>query len=61
MAPMIWTFFILFIYTLIFFVYFLGESQWVLRVLGGWEEELNYCDELLEEDIFNNSAWNQVW
>ncbi|GFQ06182.1 protein farnesyltransferase/ geranylgeranyltransferase type-1 subunit alpha [Phtheirospermum japonicum] len=27
--------------------------------LGGWEDELAYCDELLEDDIFNNSAWNQ--
>lgn len=34
--------------------------QWVLQALGGWEEELDYCHQLLEEDIFNNSAWNQV-
>lgn len=34
--------------------------QWVLRTLGGWEDELDYCDELLKDDIFNNSAWNQV-
>ncbi|PPR89606.1 hypothetical protein GOBAR_AA31085 [Gossypium barbadense] len=27
--------------------------------LGGWEDELDYCQQLLEEDIFNNSAWNQ--
>lgn len=36
------------------------SMQWVLRSLGGWEDELAYCDELLEDDIFNNSAWNQV-
>jgi len=35
-------------------------GQWVLQALGGWEDELNYCSELLEQDIFNNSAWNQV-
>lgn len=34
--------------------------QWILQALGGWEEELDYCNQLLEEDIFNNSAWNQV-
>lgn len=34
--------------------------QWVLQALGGWEDELDYCQELLEEDVFNNSAWNQV-
>ncbi|KAL8500401.1 hypothetical protein ACS0TY_020119 [Phlomoides rotata] len=33
--------------------------QWVLQALGGWEDELAYCDELIEDDIFNNSAWNQ--
>lgn len=34
--------------------------QWVLQALGGWEGELDYCHELLKEDVFNNSAWNQV-
>lgn len=34
--------------------------QWVLQALGGWEDELDYCQQLLEDDIFNNSAWNQV-
>ncbi|XP_026443434.1 protein farnesyltransferase/geranylgeranyltransferase type-1 subunit alpha-like [Papaver somniferum] len=33
--------------------------QWVLQALGGWEGELDYCHQLLEDDIFNNSAWNQ--
>ncbi|XP_061367281.1 protein farnesyltransferase/geranylgeranyltransferase type-1 subunit alpha [Gastrolobium bilobum] len=36
-----------------------SHRQWVLQALGGWEDELNYCTELLETDIFNNSAWNQ--
>nr|AVI04913.1 farnesyltransferase-geranylgeranyltransferase type-1 subunit alpha [Tripterygium wilfordii] len=36
-----------------------SHRQWVLQALGGWEDELNYCDQLLEEDVFNNSAWNQ--
>ncbi|RZB84364.1 protein farnesyltransferase/geranylgeranyltransferase type-1 subunit alpha-like isoform X1 [Glycine soja] len=36
-----------------------SHRQWVLQALGGWEDELNYCTELLKEDIFNNSAWNQ--
>ncbi|POO03443.1 Protein prenyltransferase, alpha subunit [Trema orientale] len=36
-----------------------SHRQWVLQALGGWEDELNYCDDLIEEDVFNNSAWNQ--
>lgn len=36
-----------------------SHRQWVLQALGGWEDELNYCTELLEQDTFNNSAWNQ--
>ncbi|KAD4384159.1 hypothetical protein R6Q59_011859 [Mikania micrantha] len=36
-----------------------SHRQWVLLNLGGWEDELAYCNELLEDDIFNNSAWNQ--
>ncbi|KAJ7980710.1 protein farnesyltransferase/geranylgeranyltransferase type-1 subunit alpha [Quillaja saponaria] len=36
-----------------------SHRQWVLKTLGGWEEELDYCQQLLQEDIFNNSAWNQ--
>lgn len=34
--------------------------QWVLVALGGWEHELDYCGHLIKDDIFNNSAWNQV-
>lgn len=36
-----------------------SHRQWVLQALGGWEDELDYCAQLLEEDVFNNSAWNQ--
>ncbi|KAI3979898.1 hypothetical protein MKX01_042552 [Papaver californicum] len=36
-----------------------SHRQWVLQALGGWEDELNYWHQLLEDDIFNNSAWNQ--
>ncbi|TVU08959.1 hypothetical protein EJB05_42387 [Eragrostis curvula] len=36
-----------------------SHRQWVLQALGGWEGELQYCNQLLQEDIFNNSAWNQ--
>ncbi|KAG5560888.1 hypothetical protein RHGRI_004045 [Rhododendron griersonianum] len=36
-----------------------SHRQWVLQALGGWEDELDYCRQLLEDDIFNNSAWNQ--
>ncbi|XP_047945221.1 protein farnesyltransferase/geranylgeranyltransferase type-1 subunit alpha [Salvia hispanica] len=36
-----------------------SHRQWVLQALGGWEGELAYCSELIEADIFNNSAWNQ--
>lgn len=36
-----------------------SHRQWVLQSLGGWEDELNYCDDLLQDDVFNNSAWNQ--
>ncbi|KAK1269723.1 Protein farnesyltransferase/geranylgeranyltransferase type-1 subunit alpha [Acorus gramineus] len=36
-----------------------SHRQWVLRALGGWEDELDYCCQLIEDDIFNNSAWNQ--
>ncbi|XP_021900059.1 protein farnesyltransferase/geranylgeranyltransferase type-1 subunit alpha-like isoform X2 [Carica papaya] len=29
------------------------------QALGGWEDELHYCQQLLKEDVCNNSAWNQ--
>eukprot|EP00850_Spirogloea_muscicola_P017415 SM000149S01350 [mRNA] locus=s149:287917:289789:+ [translate_table: standard] len=36
-----------------------ATKQWVLRELGGWEGELEFCSELLLDDVRNNSAWNQ--
>ncbi|KAF3772966.1 farnesyltransferase/geranylgeranyltransferase type-1 subunit alpha protein [Nymphaea thermarum] len=30
------------------------------NLLGGWKNELDYCHQLLEDDVFNNSAWNQI-
>ncbi|XP_068661484.1 protein farnesyltransferase/geranylgeranyltransferase type-1 subunit alpha [Aristolochia californica] len=36
-----------------------SHRLWVLETLGGWEDELEYCEKLLEDDIFNNSVWNQ--
>ncbi|XP_027183425.1 protein farnesyltransferase/geranylgeranyltransferase type-1 subunit alpha-like [Coffea eugenioides] len=36
-----------------------SHGQWVLQALGGWKDELTYCELLLKDDIFNNSAWNQ--
>lgn len=36
-----------------------SHRQWVLQALGGWEDEFEYCHQLLTDDIFNNSAWNQ--
>ncbi|XP_077212019.1 farnesyltransferase A [Tasmannia lanceolata] len=36
-----------------------SHRQWVLQALGGWEDELDYCQQLLEDDVYNNSAWNQ--
>jgi protein farnesyltransferase/geranylgeranyltransferase type-1 subunit alpha len=37
-----------------------SHRQWVLQELGGWEGELDFCSRLLEKDVYNNSAWNQV-
>ncbi|XP_026400591.1 protein farnesyltransferase/geranylgeranyltransferase type-1 subunit alpha-like [Papaver somniferum] len=39
----------------------MAHRQWVFQALGGWEGELDYCHQLLEDDIFNNSAWNQIF
>ena len=33
--------------------------QQVIRKFGLWETELDYVNTLLEEDLRNNSAWNQ--
>lgn len=33
--------------------------QWVIKEFSLWDGELNYIDQLLEDDVRNNSAWNQ--
>lgn len=33
--------------------------QWLLRTYGGWEGELEFIEQLLKDDPYNNSAWNQ--
>lgn len=35
------------------------HRQWAIRSFNAYEDELNYVERLLEEDIRNNSAWNQ--
>ena len=34
-------------------------SQWVIKKFELWEDELEYVEQLLAEDLRNNSAWNQ--
>ncbi|CAH1758057.1 1190_t:CDS:10 [Entrophospora sp. SA101] len=38
---------------------FINEVQWVIKSFNLWDEELLYLDTLLDNDIRNNSAWNQ--
>jgi protein farnesyltransferase/geranylgeranyltransferase type-1 subunit alpha len=33
--------------------------QWVLKEFNLWTNELTYVSQLIDEDIYNNSAWNQ--
>lgn len=33
--------------------------QWVIKEFKLWDDELSYVDKLLEDDVRNNSAWNQ--
>lgn len=35
------------------------HRQWVLDTFNLFENELDYVEQLLEDDIRNNSAWNQ--
>eukprot|EP01129_Flabellula_baltica_P010547 TRINITY_DN4471_c0_g1_i2.p1 TRINITY_DN4471_c0_g1~~TRINITY_DN4471_c0_g1_i2.p1 ORF type:complete len:235 (-),score=56.41 TRINITY_DN4471_c0_g1_i2:259-963(-) len=35
--------------------------QWLLVKFDLWENELDFIDKLLTEDVRNNSAWNQRW
>jgi protein farnesyltransferase/geranylgeranyltransferase type-1 subunit alpha len=30
-----------------------------MKTFGFWDQELKFVDRLLEEDVRNNSAWNQ--
>mmetsp|Transcript_16948 Transcript_16948/g.41645 ORF Transcript_16948/g.41645 Transcript_16948/m.41645 type:complete len:176 (-) Transcript_16948:233-760(-) len=36
-----------------------AHRQWVLRTFNLFDKELDFVDVLLEQDIRNNSAWNQ--
>lgn len=36
-----------------------SHRQWLLTEFGFWAEELEYTNLLLEQDVKNNSAWNQ--
>ena len=40
--------------------YTLYHRQWAVRKFGLWSGELAYTEQLLDEDIRNNSAWNHV-
>ena len=33
--------------------------QWAIRHFGLWEREIEYVNQLIGEDLRNNSAWNQ--
>ncbi|UYV74452.1 FNTA [Cordylochernes scorpioides] len=35
------------------------HRQWAMKEFGLWDDELSYVEKLLEDDIRNNSAWNQ--
>jgi protein farnesyltransferase/geranylgeranyltransferase type-1 subunit alpha len=30
---------------------------WLVELQGWWEQELEFAEEMIEEDCFNNSAW----
>jgi len=36
-----------------------AHRQAVVAAAGTWRQELKYVDQLLQEDVRNNSAWNQ--
>jgi protein farnesyltransferase/geranylgeranyltransferase type-1 subunit alpha len=40
-------------------MYRVYHRQWVIKTFGLWDNELTYINRLLEEDVRNNSAWNQ--
>ncbi|KXS16766.1 farnesyltransferase, CAAX box, alpha [Gonapodya prolifera JEL478] len=35
--------------------------QWLIRRFSVWEDELDFCNKMVELDVRNNSAWNQRW
>jgi protein farnesyltransferase/geranylgeranyltransferase type-1 subunit alpha len=35
------------------------HRQWVIRTYNLWDQELSFIEQLLNEDLRNNSAWNQ--
>lgn len=35
--------------------------QWALARFNMWDRELGFVEELLEDDVRNNSAWNHRW
>lgn len=35
------------------------NRQWIIKEFKLWDNELDYVDKLLEDDVRNNSAWNQ--
>jgi hypothetical protein len=36
-----------------------AHRQVVVAAAGAWQQELEYVDQLLRQDVRNNSAWNQ--
>ena len=38
-----------------------AHRQWALQHFDIWEDELEFVEALLQDDIRNNSAWNQRW
>jgi protein farnesyltransferase/geranylgeranyltransferase type-1 subunit alpha len=38
-----------------------SHRQWVIKTFKLWKGEMEFTQELLSDDIRNNSAWNQRW
>jgi hypothetical protein len=36
-----------------------AHRQVVVAAAGAWQQEMEYLQELLQQDVRNNSAWNQ--
>jgi protein farnesyltransferase/geranylgeranyltransferase type-1 subunit alpha len=36
-----------------------AHRQVVVAAAGAWQQEMEYLEELLQQDVRNNSAWNQ--